>query len=116
MIEVSKKVGPWREAVVKAAHLAMKGKAPLDGPVHLTAQFRLPMPQARRKADRARGWRWADRTPDLDKLLRSTFDGLTKGGLIADDARVVVIVAEMREVVGWTGCDLTVRYIGEEHE
>lgn len=51
MIEVSKKVGPWREATAKAAHLAMKGKAPLDGPLHLTAQFRLPMPQARRKVD-----------------------------------------------------------------
>lgn len=113
MVESSKKVGPWRDAVAHAGHNAMTGEAPLDGPLRLTAHFRVAMPASRRKADRERGWRWADKTPDLDKLLRSTLDGLTAGGVIVDDARVVVIDARMTEVVGWTGADLCVRAVDQ---
>jgi Holliday junction resolvase RusA-like endonuclease len=32
--------------------------------------------------------------PDLDKLIRSTCDGITRGKLWVDDARVVRIEAE----------------------
>jgi crossover junction endodeoxyribonuclease RusA len=113
MVESSKKVGPWRDAVAIAGHAAMGRDDPLDGPLRLTVEFRVPMPQSRKKADRERGWKWADRTPDLDKLLRSTLDGLTAGGVIVDDARVVVIDARMVEAVGWTGCDLTVRRVDQ---
>lgn len=109
MVESSKKVGPWREAVAWAGREAMTGADPLDGPLHLLATFRMPMPASRRKADRVRGWRWADRQPDLDKLLRSTLDGVTAGGVIVDDARVVSIEARMVEAVGWTGAAVHLR-------
>lgn len=109
LVESSKKVGPWREAVAWAGREAMAGRDPLDGPLHLMATFRRPMPASRRKADRDRGWRWADRQPDLDKLLRSTLDGMTAGGVIVDDARIVSVEARMVEAVGWTGAALHLR-------
>ena len=79
----------WRTAVAEAAAHAMTTRdAPLDGPLQLAVEFRLPRPASARK-----GKHWADRKPDLSKLLRSTEDGLTDGGLIADDARICYISA-----------------------
>ena len=79
----------WRTAVAEAAAHAMTTRdAPLDGPLQLAVEFRLPRPASARK-----GKMWADRKPDIDKILRSTLDGLTDGGLIADDARVVYVSA-----------------------
>ena len=103
MVESSKKVGPWRDAVAWTTRAAMAGRDPLDGPLSLAVIFRLPMPASRRKTDRERGWRWADRQPDLDKLLRSTLDGIVAGGGIADDARIVAAAASKIEVVEWIG-------------
>lgn len=108
MVESSRKVAPWRATVAASAQAAMSGLAPLDGPLHVEMSFRLPMPTSRPKADRARGWRWADRRPDLDKLVRSTLDGITEGGVIVDDARVVAVSAHMVEVPGWVGVTVTV--------
>jgi uncharacterized protein YjiS (DUF1127 family) len=67
------------------------------------AQFFLPRP-ASRKRDR-----WADRKPDLDKLLRCTLDGLTDAGLIRDDARVTYIAASKELADTWTGATLRVQ-------
>src|SRR5690606_6553718 len=83
MIESSKKVGPWREAV-KAAVLTATGRRPatLDGRVRVDATFFLPRPKGPygtgRNAGRLRGTAPAERTtnPDPDKLLRSTMDAL----------------------------------------
>lgn len=92
----------WRTAVAEAAAHAMTTRdAPLDGPLQLVADFRLPRPASARKSKV-----WADRKPDLDKILRSTLDGLTDGGLIADDARVVYVSASkaLADVSDpWTG-------------
>ena len=105
MRESSAKVAPWRQDVVAAARLALGigVAAPLDGPLALTITFRFPATTSWKAADKTRGWRWKDRTPDLDKLLRSTGDALTTSGLIADDARIVAISAEKIETTGWTG-------------
>jgi len=105
MKESSAKVAPWRQDVVAAARLALGigVAAPLDGPLALTITFRLPATTSWKAADKTRGWRWKYRTPDLDKLLRSTGDALTTSGLIADDARIVAISAEKIETTGWTG-------------
>lgn len=83
MIESSKKVAPWREAVKEAALQATGGVAlRLDGPLAVAMRFRLPRPK-KPKAPRP------DRMPDLSKLVRSTEDALTDAGIWADDARVV---------------------------
>ena len=76
---------------------------PLDGPLQLTVEFWMPRP-ASRKRDR-----WADRKPDLDKLLRCTLDGLTDGGLIRDDARVVCVSASKQLADTWTGATMRVQ-------
>jgi len=91
----------WRTAVAEAA--VGKVDEPLDGPLQLVAQFFLPRP-ASRKRDR-----WADRKPDLDKLLRCTLDGLTDAGLIRDDARVTYIAASKELADTWTGATLRVQ-------
>lgn len=107
MVESSKKVGPWRDSVAHAARQAHDGPA-LDGPLWMTVEFRFPPTSSWRKADKVRGWRWKDRTPDLDKLLRSTFDGMKSAGLIADDARIVKVEAEKYETDGWLGARVAV--------
>ncbi len=83
MVESSKAVKPWREAVVHAA-LALRPPVPLDGPLGLRVAFTLPKPKSATKA------RWApDRKPDLSKLVRSTEDAMTVAGIWTDDARVI---------------------------
>lgn len=80
MIESSKQVAPWREAVKGAGFGA---GACLDGPLAVFMVFTVPRPKAARRADVV-----PCRTPDLSKLARSTEDAITEVGLWADDARV----------------------------
>lgn len=86
MIESSKKVKPWREAVVFAAREA-GGR--IAGPVRVQVVFTLRKPASAPKRRRT----WPDKKPDLDKLLRSTFDALVTAGTIEDDARIVDVSA-----------------------
>ena len=87
MVESSKKVKPWREAVEAAAVNAIIGSSitpiPLDGPLFARMVFTLPRPAA------DKGRKHPDRMPDLSKICRSTEDALKTAGLIADDARIV---------------------------
>ena len=89
MIESSKKVKPWREAV-KWAAIQMGAELacePIDGPVSVKVAFTLPKPKSARK-DAV-----PYKKPDLDKLVRSTFDALTDAGVWRDDAQVVSLQA-----------------------
>lgn len=91
MVESSKAVKPWREAVKYASLQALADAGhppPLDGPLRAWIVFTLPKPGSAPKRTRT----WPCRKPDLDKLLRSTLDALTDAGLIADDARLVEFV------------------------
>ena len=117
MIESSKAVKPWREAV-KFAALLVREKAgmpaPLDGPLLARVVFTVPKPKSAPKSRRT----WPDRKPDLSKLLRSTEDALTDAGLIADDARLVefsrlakVFPGEDDEALDSPGCIITVERI-----
>lgn len=86
----------------------------LDGPLKLTVEFRLRMPASRPARVRRVGRAWHTVTPDLDKLVRSTCDALTTGGLIADDARICQLAAEKIEVVdGWLGATITLTRLEE---
>jgi crossover junction endodeoxyribonuclease RusA len=81
----------WRRNVAGAVRLARDVTpviAPLDGPVVLAITFTVPRPLSTPK--RKPAWPW--RKPDLDKLLRSTFDALKEGGAYTDDARVVELL------------------------
>ena len=93
VVEASKQLMPWREAVKWAALKATAlGAAwePLAGPLSLDVTFHLPRPASAPKR------RWSpDRQPDLDKLLRS-LDALTEVNVWLDDAQVIDVTARKR--------------------
>ena len=94
----------WRIAVAETCHDKWGAQQPLDCPLHVIACFYMPRPKSAGKR------LWNDKRPDLDKLLRSTLDGLTDSGMIADDARISKITAEkVYTIAGWTGADITVQ-------
>ena len=115
LIEGGSKVGrakhkAWREAV---EHVASQVRAdePYDGPLSVSVDFRMPMPKSRPAAVKRAGIGWHSVKPDKDKLLRSTLDGLTAGGLIADDARVARILLTATETTGQAGADIVVHQL-----
>lgn len=73
------KLKPWRAKVAAAADLGVT----FDCPVVVFAMFYLPRPK------KPKWWAPAGRVGDVDKLARALLDGMTDGGLLADDARVV---------------------------
>lgn len=95
LVESSKKVAPWREAVKWAAIRAMDGKPYLDGPIMATVHFFVPKPKSAKKGSRP----VTRSSGDLDKLLRSTFDAITDAGMIGDDSQIVSVSA-MKQHVG----------------
>lgn len=78
----------WRGAVRDATVKARGDQAPLEGGVLLAVTFTLRKPLSAPKTRFTVPWK----KPDLDKLLRSTFDGLKAGGAYQDDAQVVEVV------------------------
>lgn len=82
---------PWREAVKHAALAALRtadgsdAPSPIAGPVSVEITFTLRKPTTAPKTRIS----WPQRKPDIDKLLRSTFDALTDAGAWMDDAQVV---------------------------
>jgi Holliday junction resolvase RusA-like endonuclease len=97
MVESSKKVKPWREAV--AAQTKAKVQVALEKPVEIALVFHLPKPKTVTR-------KWPAVKPDLDKLIRSTFDGLTTGGLYTDDALVIAVSASKQYATDRIGCQV----------
>ena len=97
----AKRLKPWRAEVAKAADVGVT----FDCPVEVRLRFLMPRPK------RPRFSRPAVK-PDIDKLTRSILDGLTSGGLISDDARVVKLVAE-EYYDEYPGVHVTVREMEE---
>ena len=84
----------WKAAVEAAAIAAMRAK--LAGPLLLHVDFYLPRPKSHLKKCgtlkdsaplRVMG------KPDLDNLIKSTMDALTRSGIWQDDAQVVGLSA-----------------------
>ncbi len=95
MVESSKKVRPWREAVANAAvDQVPESLRGMDGPLTLLVTF--VMPRLGDSASRKRVAMGPIGPPDLSKLVRSTEDALTTAGIWRDDARVVWTLAEKR--------------------
>lgn len=95
MIESSKKVKPWREAVrsTSADHM---GYAPsFDGPLLVDMVFTFLRPKSHYRTGRNAHLLRDDAPtrpkskPDLSKLARSTEDALTDAGVYRDDALIV---------------------------
>lgn len=90
--ETNPKTEPYRHAVaVACADFIAEWEdgspsgawQPLDG--HLEARIDFYMPPIASDPDRP----YPNTAPDIDKLVRSTFDGISRGKLWKDDARVV---------------------------
>lgn len=103
LVESSKYVAPWREAVKAASILELPDEwVPLDGELHLWVMFYLKRPASHFRTgknahllkdgvpQRPTG------APDLSKLVRSTEDALTDAGVIHDDARITDLDAGKR--------------------
>lgn len=123
MVESSKHVKPWREAVKTAALDARLIDAwpaqvyvpTIDAPVLVRMVFTVRKPTSAPKRRRI----WPDRMPDLSKLARSTEDALTDAGLWRDDARVVeyerlakVFPGEDPEALDSPGVRITITPLG----
>lgn len=91
MVEVSRAVGPWREAVRTETQRVMGDRDPFDGAVCVLITFLLLRPKSAPKR-----LVYPVKRPDLDKLARSVLDGLTAGGAFTDDSQVVVLMADKR--------------------
>lgn len=115
MVESSKAVGPWREAVAWQAREAYVGKT--YGAAVVTLRFVLNAPKyvqadMQRETPKLAPWSHTKK-PDLDKLVRSTFDALVTAGLLRDDSGVVRVDAEKRYAQPGeaTGCEIEIREV-----
>lgn len=88
MWESSAKVKPWRAAVttITQQEMVRKGIKTFTEPMELCLSFYLPRPKTVKRE-------FPSVKPDLDKLIRSTCDGLKTGGLYTDDALIIAITA-----------------------
>jgi crossover junction endodeoxyribonuclease RusA len=112
MVEQSRAVGPWREAVRAETQRVMSNDGTADNwnttktwPVIVQIVFRLPRPKSAPASVI-----WPAKRPDVDKLARAVLDGLVAGGAIADDCLVVYLSAKKTfasETRG-PGCDVII--------
>ena len=116
MVESSAKVRPWREAVRQEA-LAI-GLPITAQPIFLRLSFTFARPKGHRNAKgQLRPSAPVDHItrPDLDKLCRSTLDGLT-GVLFCDDSQVAFMVASKAYALPGEleGCTIEINLIGDD--
>lgn len=85
------KLSSWRAEVAREAANAAVGE-PLEGPLDVGIEFLMPKPKSAPKSKM-----WCDKKPDIDKLVRSTFDAMS-GVLYRDDSQVVRMAVSKRYV------------------
>ena len=104
LVEQSRRVKPWRALVTAATQTAMTtahihkyggypadDTQPLDGPLEAEIVFTVLKPASAPK--RRRTWPTTRHSGDVDKLIRSTFDGIADGGGVVDDSRIIRVTA-----------------------
>jgi len=107
MIEASRFVGPWRQAVTHAALTVIDAEQweKVLGPVEAEFVFHIARPASVKESDRP----LPIKPPDLDKLVRAVCDSLTDAGVWGDDGQVVRLTASKVYVPpGEDGCDVRV--------
>lgn len=106
MIEASKKVAPWRKAVLDAVE-AYGPFESYDGALEVDVTFYLARPKSVRRF-------LPHVPPDLDKLLRGLFDALTIANAWRDDSLVVrCYSAKFYADVEQPGCEVTIARVDE---
>lgn len=97
----------WRDSVAREARVFAAEQ--FTGPIRVDITFNMPRPKSRPKSHHG----WHTTSPDIDKLLRSVFDGITASGLWRDDALVCEVHAKAIESAAWTGCSITITDRGD---
>jgi Holliday junction resolvase RusA-like endonuclease len=104
----------WRAAVSVGCRqwLTRHPRPPYAEPVQVDIEFRFPLPASGTHRHRH------TTKPDLDKLVRATFDAMVVGGLLADDARVCGLIARKRYARGTetAGASVTVWPLGADEQ
>lgn len=80
------KLSSWRAEVAREAQNVATGEL-MEGPIGVEINFIMPKPKSAPKRKI-----FCDKKPDIDKLVRSTFDSMT-GVLYKDDSQVSRIKA-----------------------
>lgn len=97
----------WRTAVTLQAIEARGDQPTITGPVKVTIAFAMPKPKSAPKSVV-----WTTKKPDIDKLQRSTLDGLTDAGVWTDDSQVVHIEAAKQYAAnGVTGAHIVIEQL-----
>jgi crossover junction endodeoxyribonuclease RusA len=123
MVESSRAVGPWREAVRAETQLAIdqwasagqcRGpQAAYETPVDVQIQFWLPRPRSHygKRGLLPSAPERPGKRPDGDKLTRAVWDGLVAGGAIADDSLIVDWGGHKDYADDWrpAGCDIDIK-------
>jgi Holliday junction resolvase RusA-like endonuclease len=95
LVEQSKRVKPWRALVTAATREAIAvgghGYQALDGPLEAEIVFTVLKPASAPK--RKRTWPITRHSGDVDKLIRSTFDGVADAAAVVDDSRIIRVTA-----------------------
>jgi len=103
MVEASKYLPAWRKAIEEECKSLFE--EPMDGALEVELWFYLPRPSSISRE-------FPTVMPDVDKLVRGCLDGMTKGGAIVDDSRVVDLHAYKRySFDGWTGVEVVVQHL-----
>jgi crossover junction endodeoxyribonuclease RusA len=121
MIESSKAVAPWREAVrAETQRVIEAGQQPYDHGEAVLVRVLFYMPRPQNHYGSRKGVRYVkDSAPgrpvtigrnDIDKLQRAVFDGITEGGALGDDSQIASVVADKFYADGdfMPGCLVTV--------
>jgi crossover junction endodeoxyribonuclease RusA len=101
MVEASKDLGPWRQAIAAEAAKAGNGTK-FARPVQVRFVFWFKRPKHHYRTGKYAGQvkdsapSWQSSAPDADKLCRAVADALTISGLILDDRLIARIEAEKR--------------------
>ena len=100
LVESSSKVKPWRQAIQAATHNIPRH----NEAVTVTVTFLMPRPKQHYGTRQGQPYlkptapTYVTTKPDIDKLVRSTLDGLTDSGVLSDDNIVAVLTAKKRYV------------------
>jgi crossover junction endodeoxyribonuclease RusA len=109
MIESSRKVPVWRQDILHAS-LESYRHDPVDIPCHIEIDFFFPRPLTHFRTGKFKNllkpnaptFVVSQRNGDIDKLCRSTLDGLsiTSGGIVLKDDSLVVSLSAKKAYVG----------------
>lgn len=115
----------WREDVKQSALAAVRRElngVAIAGAVSVEVTFMLKRPQSHFRTGRnAHLLRDAapqmpSRKPDIDKLLRSTFDALTTAGVYGDDSQIVSVVSSKTYTNSRAGALISVLALEDQGE